>query len=543
MLPQRALPLSTVLSLQISVTAGAVVAMSLDKPGWYGAATGLGVASLLALRIRGSTITGLVFARLGFWYELFRRRRQMLRFEPFDAQLSDGSPIGFHWDGRLLMSLVGIGADPQVMTVMEPAVTVSGQTMSVRALAECLRQFDITVDSIDVIIQGARFHDRGQLGAVYDAVLGPLPATAQRSVWVVVRIDPALCPDAVRHRGGGWDGIVRTAVTATRRVANRLSDAGLRPRIATAAEIASATAELAHGTADLSTLDETWTTCRKDRLEFRSFTVGPSMFSTAGLHLPWTVPSQSTTVCISLRRDDRDDLIKLRGLVRFDNYGRTRVQLRNLGQLHGRQYDALACSLPLPAPRRAVPGWLFGKSIAAVDDLELPAGGCGQVIGADNHGRAVALSLFGPLVNRVEMCGTLHLAQQVVLRSLALGAWVNVHTRRPAAWRTMVEQIGNPNILTVNDPAADVTRLSSHQNRRVEMFDGASEDRVADGVTTMVVKPPHAEPSSHADVTLQLLDHDQDLVRVATRSAAVVVRMVATDDELRYIKSSLDIVD
>ena len=110
------------------------------------------------------------------------------------------------------------------MTVMEPAMTVSGETVSVQMLADCLRQFDITLDSIDVISQGARSVGHGHIAAIYDAVLGPLPAIAHRSVWVAVRLDPTLCPDAVRHRGGGWEGILRTAATATRRVANRLSD-------------------------------------------------------------------------------------------------------------------------------------------------------------------------------------------------------------------------------------------------------------------------------------------------------------------------------
>ena len=36
----------------------------------------------------------------------------------------------------------------------------------------------------------------------------------------------------------------------------------------------------------------------------------------------------------------------------------------------------------------------------------MPASGCGQVIGADDHGRAVALSLFGPQIRRVEIAGT-----------------------------------------------------------------------------------------------------------------------------------------
>jgi type VII secretion protein EccE len=541
-MPQRTLPLSAMLALQIFVSAGIAVALVLEKPGWYGAAAGLGGGVLLVLRIRGHSIPRWTSQRLGFWYELRRRKRRVQRFEPFDTELPDGSRIGFRWDGRLLMSLVRIVEDPQAITIMEPAIAVSGQTVSLRMLADCLQQFDITVDSIDVISQGARLNGRGQIGAVYDTVLGPLPAIAQRSVWVVVRLDPALCTEAVGNRGGGWDGIVRTAATATRRVANRLSDAGLRSRIMTAAEIAQATEQLSHG-ADLGALHETWSACHEDRLQLRSFVVKPSMFTTAGLGVPWTVPSHSTTVCVSLRRDDRNDLIKLRGLVRFDNYGRTRAHLRDLGQLSGRQYAALISSLPLPSPRRAVAEWVYGKGVDAVEDLELPVWGCGQVVGADEHGRAVALPLFGPRVNRVELCGTLHLAQQVVLRSLALGALVNVHTRRPAVWRTMAEQIGDSDLLSVNDRDSDAMRVGSDRDYRVEMFDGTTEHLVQEGVTTMVVKPSHAEPSADADVTLQLLDHDQDLVRVGTRSAMALVTMVATDDEMRYIKSSLDIVD
>jgi type VII secretion protein EccE len=540
--PQRVVPLSMLLVLQISVAGGVAVALLLEKPGWNGAVAGLGAAVILAVRIRGLTISRWMSARLGFWYELRRRKRRTQRFEPFDSQPSAGPPIGFHWDGKLLISMIRIVADPQAITVLEPGITVSGQTIPVRVLADCLRQFDITVDSIDVIIQGARSHDRSQIGAVYDAVLGPLPAIAERSVWITVRVDPALCPDAVRNRGGSWDAMVRTAATATRRVANRLSDAGLRSEIMTAAEITGATAELSHRV-DVGTLDETWSACRKDRLELRSFVVEPSMFTSAGLDLPWTVPSHSTSMCVSLRRDDRHDLIALRGLVRFDNHGRGRVHLHDLGQLSGRQYAALICGLPLPAPRRAVQHWVSGKGVGAVGDLALPACGCGLVIGADDEGRAVALPLFGPGVKRVEMCGTLHLAQQVVLRSLALGARVQVHTRRPAAWRTMVEQVGDPTQLGINGHTAAAQRAASELAHRVEMFDGASEQRVVDAVTTMVVKPSHAQPSADADVTLQLLDHDQDLVRVGTRSASAVVKMVATDDEMRYIKSSLDIVD
>src|SRR6201999_1408658 len=99
----------------------------------------------------------------------------------------------------------------------------------------------------DVISQGARSYGHGPIAAVYDAVIGPLPAIAQRSVWVALRFDPSLCAEAVRRRGGGREGVLRTAITATRRVANRLIEAGLRPRMMTSSDIAQATNQLSDG--------------------------------------------------------------------------------------------------------------------------------------------------------------------------------------------------------------------------------------------------------------------------------------------------------
>lgn len=539
--PQRILPLLDLLLVQLFIAIGLTVALLLHQPGWYGAAAGLGVALLFVVRVRGNTLPRWVAARWSYSRERRRRASRKDRLEPFDAELGDGTQIGFHWDGKTLLSLVRIQENRQAMTVMEPGVTVSGDMVSIQMVADCLQQFDITLDSIDVISQGARSQGHGHIAAIYDAVLGPLPAIAQRNVWVAVRFDPTLCPDAVRNRGGGREGIIRTAATATRRVANRLAEAGMRPQIMTASEIALATNQLSDGVA-LNGVEETWFTCEEGRFQLRSFSVKPSMFTTAGLGLLWTIPSYSTTVCISLRRDDRNDSIKIRGLARFDSHGRTRVRLRGVSPLRGYQYSALVSSLPLPPPRRLIERWASGPE-HVLADLAIPASGCGQVIGADDHGRAVALPLFGPQIERVEICGTLHLAQQAVLRSLALGARVRVHTRRPAAWRDMVEQVGDQNLLWVSDFNRGSMQAGSDRNYSVEMFDGVAEQGVRVGVTAIVVKPPHARPSRGADVTLQLIDADRDVVRVGTRSGAAVVTMVATDDEMRYIKSSFDSAD
>jgi type VII secretion protein EccE len=538
----RLIPLVDLVVVQLLVGAGVVVAVLVGSPGWHGGAVGLAVSLIGVCRLRGTTLPRLAALRHGYARERRKRsgkrRRTTIPAEPFDVPMVDGSPMGFRWDGATLLSLVRIEENPQAMTIMEPGMTVSGETVSVPMLVECLRQFDITLDSIDVLSQGARSHGHSQIAAVYDAVLGPLPAIAQRHVWIAIRFDPSLCTDAVRRRGGGRDGILRTATTATQRVANRLTEAGLRPRLLTATEISQAANQLSDGV-NLASVDETWLTCRDGRFQLRSFAVTPAMLTTAGLGLLWTIPSYSTTVCLSLRRDP-NGLVKIRGLSRFDTHGRARVALRGLTHLRGYQFSALVSSLPVSPPRRQVESWAFATADTDIEGLAVPASGCGQVIGADEHGRAVALPLFGPQIGRVEIVGTLHLAQQAVLRSLALGARVLVHSRRPAMWRTMVDEVGDQDLLWVADFNRGSIRAGSDRNYSVEMFDGVAEESVRVGVTVIAVLPPNSPVSLNADVALELLDVDIDTVKVSTRVGSSVVTMVATDEEMRYIKASLD---
>jgi ESX secretion system protein EccE len=541
--PQRFLPLADLLLLQLLIVAGIIAARLFGFPGWHGAAFGLATAGVLLFRFRGKTSPKWATLGLSYVWERRKRLRGVRRatgvIEPFDAQTSDGSQIGFRWDGKTLLSLLKIEENPQALTVMEPGMTVSGETLPIQLIADCLRQFDITLDSIDVISQGARSHGHGPIAAAYDAVLGPLPAIAARSVWVALRFDPSLCADAVRRRGGDREGILRTAATATQRVANRLIEAGLRPRVMTSSEIAHATNQLSDGVS-LRNVEETWLTCGQGFIQMQTFLMKSAMLTTAGVGLLWTIPSYSTTVCISLRRDKRRDLPKVRGLVRFDFLGRSRISLPGLETLPSQQFSALECTLPVPQPKRAVGRWACGSGETAFRNLALPASGCGQVIGADSEGRAVALPLFGPQIEQVEICGGLHLAQQVLLRSLALGARVRVHTNRPAAWRDMVDRVGDWSLLWVASSGRGSIQADSDRNYSLEMFDGVAVESVRVGVTTMVLRPPDTAPSASFDVALELLDVAADTVKVSTHAGSAVVTMVATDEELHYINTSLE---
>lgn len=536
------IPLSDLLALEILAALGVVTAVYLGMPGWQGAAAGLAVAVLFVAPVRGTTLARSIALRWGFLRDRRRRADWQPPAEPFDAAGPDEAQIGFRWDGAALLSLINIDANPQAMTVLEPGMTVSGDMVPIAALADCLHQFDITLDSIDIVSQGARSYGHTDIAAVYDAVLGPLPAIAQRSVWIAVRFDPSRCAEAVRRRGGGREGILRSATTATRRVANRLTEAGLRPRILTASGIAAATNQLSDGV-NLGTLEETWETCRDGQFRLCSFAVEPELLTTAGLGLLWTVPSYSTTVCLSLRDDAEHDVIKIRGLARFDTEFAVPVDLPGLKHLRGLQFSALAASLPIPPPARPVGHWSYCRRGTELGELAVPASGCGQVIGADEKGRAVALPVFGPQVDRVEICGTLHLAQQAVLRALALGARVLVHSRRPGLWRDMVEVVDRHDLLSVADLNRHAIQAGAERNYTVEVFDGVAEQSVRAGVTSIVVAPPNTPVTPSADVALELISLEHDTVKVSTRAGSAVVTMVATDEEMRYIKASANSID
>lgn len=541
----RFIPVADVIVLEVLLAAGIVAALWLDRPAWQGAAVALVAALILVVPLAGRrTLPRALALRLGFLRARRRRATRALPADPFDVPTPDGVQIGFRWDGATLLSLLKIDENPRALTVLEPGMTVSGETVPVGALLECLRQFDITLESIDVISQGARSAGHTEVAAVYDSVLGPLPAIAQRTVWIAVRFNPSRCAEAVRRRGGGRDGILRTATTATRRVANRLAEAGLQPQVLPASGIAAATNQLSDGV-NLSTVEETWEDCREGRFRLSTFAVQPDMLTTAGLGLLWTVPSYSTTVCLSLR-EGTDDLIQVRGLVRFDSDVRVPDQLRGLTQLHGQQFSALACTLPIPTvagPTRQIEHWASGRRDCLLSELAVPASGCGQVIGADQEGRAVALPLFGPQIGRVEISGTLHLAQQVVLRSLALGARVLVHSRRPALWRAMVDAVGRHDLLWVADFNRRAIQAGAERNYTVEMFDGVAEQAVRVGVTTMVVAVPNTPASTQADVVLDLVSLEHDTVKVSTQAGSAIVTMVATDDEMRYLRASANSTD
>lgn len=540
--PRRHLPLAALIFAQLVLIAAATVWMSTGWPWWACALLALTVIVLFTFRWRGTGLLQSVAARWSFRRARGRRAELIAAPAPFDSVIGDADPCGFRWDGDTLSTLLQIEDAPEDLTVLEPGSTVSGDMVALDVLAACLRQFDIELDSIDVLSHGCRSHGHTPLAAVYDGVLGPLPAIAHRTVWVVVRFDPARCPEAVALRGGGRSGLLHTAMVATRRVANQLGEAGLRVRTLSAAEVGQAVSQLCGG-ANLPNLHEDWQYCADGNYRMVSFALTADILTTAGLSRLWAVPSDATVLSISLRNGPRGT-IAIAGTVRFDTFGSPATgAIEGLRPLAGKQFEAVLAGLPLGRSSGEFLSWSVSSDAAGFGQIRLPASGCGQVIGADDDGRAVALPIFGPHIARVEIAGSLHLAQQVVLRALALGARVLVHSNRSGSWRSMVEAVGDPQLLWVAEFNRSTLQAGSDRNYTVALFDGVHEAATRVGVTVIALLPSETSSrvaaSEPADVVLRQLPETPDRVAVATRRRTAVVSMVATDEELRYIGDSL----
>jgi type VII secretion protein EccE len=530
--------MTVVVAIELLIAGALVLSYDSGAPWWTALIVAVVLSAMLVAPPGRTPVARVLRLRFGLW------RRHLLRGSepdgskpdqaPFDIPVPDETPIGARWDGTTLVTVLRIDTPPPTIGLLDPSGSTGIAGIPLTALAESVRQFDIELESIDVVSHGIRSHGTGRVAQVYLRTLGPLPATAYRSVLVVLRLDPSRCPEAVARRGGGSEGALRTAIVATRRVANRIGGRGLSATALTAAEITAATTQLAHG-AGVGEGSETWESVSVGRLHMSTFAVSPDHLAPA-LDAAWAVPSVSTTVTMALRPNPEGD-ISLRTLVRFNtialepNPARRHPPIDGLIPLHGRQRAALAASLPVGAADRLPP---IGEHVidqTALGRIFLAAAGCGQLIGADHSGRAVAVDLLGGRPHRISIAGGLHLAQQILLRAIGVGARVLIYSDRPADWQQFVTTVGDPGLVAL----AGGRVFPGHFT--VAMCDGLIPTTV-DAPTIINLAPPgaHTDP---ADIRLVQNHASPQDIWISTPGGSAMVTMVATGDEIGFIGSSL----
>ncbi len=408
-------PIDTVILAQASAIAIAGTGLVLGWPP-YGIALAAALAAiLLLLRVRGRHITTWMALMLG------------QRGTSVEAPTLLGHDVLLYPGGDACAALEVTSA-PLAPTAASPGSHAGAAPVPLAVLADALVQYDITLSGIDVIIRGRSSAPGHPLGNAYSRILSALPIAAHRRAWIVLRLDPFAQRDAVDRRGGGARGTRQALDIAARRLQRMLRAEGLGTVRCTGATLAGLRAEL-------------------DPMD-RTAGIQPGALTTDHLLRAWQPSATESALALSLRPGaptsnpaSATPLFEIHGVVGhavpasgLPRFPRT---ISTTGQ------RAVAAQALVPGSGYAAQDIVGRDGILRVtrDDLaalRVPVTGCGQLVGVDQHDRAISIPVASRSGTHVRVTGQLALAQQVVLRAAATGAQARIATDRPHSWQALI---------------------------------------------------------------------------------------------------------
>jgi type VII secretion protein EccE len=509
----------------IGLIAG-VVALFAGLPGLLAFAVAVVVALIPLVPVAKRTLLDWIAT---YWRYLTHRDYEL--GDTVDFRGMDGRSLGLYWDGSRVVTVVEVLPPPGGLTRIARTTVHASHLLPLAELAKCLNQHDILLSGIDIISHGHRSRSGTPAGKIYESLLGPLPATAHRTVWLAIGFDAVACPEAADRRGGGAEGASRAVTIATQRIMRTLEDADCNARILTAPEIRKAVLQITGGY-DPRTLEHRWRYAEIGNNVNIGSAVDPKRLASDLLAQLWVAPSRGTTVAVRLRPGSSADSVSIGAAWRLTARELPeRSELPGMISMNGRHRDGLLAHLPLAVPGVDDTVPMIEHLIDIVDDLHLPSSGCGQLIGSDDEGNGVAVRIVGAGISTVYVAGELYLAQQLVFRALAVGERILIRTDRARAWENLVTTIGNPERLTI---AAETHQ--SDAGFTATVVDGVLAPAPHAGVTTIYVTgDPTGWPASRPDLAIHQPGAIGNHVVLRTGTAQVDLTLVSIPSEATYI--------
>ncbi|WP_051026647.1 type VII secretion protein EccE [Nocardia higoensis] len=461
----------------------------------------------------------------------FKTRREYELGDTVDYRGPDDRSLGLYWDGTRVVTVVEVLPPRGGLTRISSSTVLASHLLPLPELAKCLNQHDILLSGIDIVSHGHRSRAGTPAGKIYESLLGPLPATAHRSVWLAIGFDAVAGAGAAARRGGGTEGASRAVTIATQRIMRALEDADCNARILTAPEIRKAVLQITAGY-DPRELTHTWRYAELGNAINIGSAVDPEHLGSDLLAQLWVAPSRGTTMTVRLRPGSSAESVNIGASWRL-----TTRELPEGGKLdgmismNGRHREGLLANLPLAVPDvdDVVP--MTEYPIDVIGALHLPSSGCGQLIGSDENNQGVAVRIIGQGISTVYVAGELYLAQQLVFRALAVGERILIRTDRPQAWDQLVQTIGNPERLAI--------AVETHQSDAgftAAVVDGVLAPAPHAGVTTIYVTgDPMGWPATRPDLSIHQPGAIGNRVIVRTGTTQVDLTLVSIAKEATYI--------
>jgi len=342
---------------------------------WVGVGLAVVVTLVALIANGGVSIASAPIARVRNWYAdpealtvgctpAIDHRRQFSR---------DTVGVREH-DGKLIAVIAVDGAGEVGRHRHREALST---TIPVEVVVESLRQFDVRLDSVDIISVGTRAAGGGVKSAVRDdfGASRDQGRIKERSTWLVLRMDPQHNVKAIAAR----DSVACTLAAATERLAHDLDGRNCVARPLTADEIIDVDDAVLAGLRPAH-VRPYWRYLKTPDGYVTSFWVSPGDINSDTLEELWLTDADVTVLTIRIIAEGHDADVSV--WVRYHSDKRLRkAAFAGLNRLTGRQLGAVAHSLPAPTSRRPLP--MPSRTLGKGEDILIPVGAvAGQPAGA-----------------------------------------------------------------------------------------------------------------------------------------------------------------
>ncbi|WP_327146959.1 type VII secretion protein EccE [Nocardia sp. NBC_01327] len=517
--------------------------LSASTPWWT---AGLVVSALLTVaivRVRERTAAQWLVDRGRFRFGLTTRaRRRSIEAEVIDVDVAAGL-CGIVSGDSILIAMIELAPNLDLPTIITEQTIYTEDTLPIDLLLPMLEQYGITLD-IDIVATGRRARQHGGYSMVYDQLIGSHPVVGERLTRLVVRLDLERNLVALTRRGPCAVSGPRALAVAAQRISEHLRERGIAAQVLPASAVREATESLHEGVR-LPELRETWNHLDLPTSGRRvsCFAIDWSGLAEAGLDDCWRWNQGWTTLVIGLSTTSSG----ARGLVRFIGPEPDNALPAYLLPLHGLQSSALQATLPGSMSVHHLPSEdsrVFA-SAEILAGLDIPIGPNGQIVGtiSGQPHHTLALPLFDPAHfqprrRAVDIRAMLPVAQQFVLRTMVVGASIEIHSARPERWLSLVAAVGDPLALRLAPgPDDDPDETAGFEPATVEVFDQVPP-RGSGAQTTVTIGDPGTARRKPTDLLIEQIA--ETTVEIGIPMRTVRVDLIEPRGETRYFEPAAD---
>lgn len=197
---------------------------------WLGITASVLIALASVLTLRGRRLTGWV-AALFAW----RRRHRQAPASPTESAVGatamPGDPVAVRWQGDHMVSIIELIPRPFTPTVIVNGEAFTDDVVDTRFVENLLTAYCPDLEA-DVVSAGYRIGRTAPaaLIALYEQVVGPYPAPANRRTWILLRADPERVHKSAMRRDEGVSGVAQYLVASATRIADLLAGNGVDAR-------------------------------------------------------------------------------------------------------------------------------------------------------------------------------------------------------------------------------------------------------------------------------------------------------------------------